>query len=312
MDIGLTGFESLARRQAVVAAAAAADAADPSTSGARLHFGPAALDKFLRLGREHQQVEYRQWFTDHHVPNTAKERRAKMAWIRYQYTTFYETGSTADRPRSGRPRLLRDYHLETAVRFITENHLRTQREYNNTPTFKSILEQARCSADTLWQRLHEYEPLLAKHWKVEYRRRLTPDQVKKRIVQSCRWLRLGVNTNAAGVHEVLVFGHGTVPLPPSPSAKEDELRRAYELDWLLRWAKRIIWMDEKVIYICPTDHEVWGIGPGGTVVEDIRKLRPRPWRIKYISAVNYYLGGVMLVLVSGTWAPDYEPAKVYR
>ncbi|KAG2454139.1 hypothetical protein HYH02_001175 [Chlamydomonas schloesseri] len=257
------------------------------------------------MGSSHYESDYCKWFSETHVPSGEQERRSKIEWLRSRYASFWETGTTSDRPRSGRPRLVEDELLAAAIQYVSENHFRTQAEYNNTAVLKAILEAAECSTDTLWQRMHEYEPALGKHFKIEYRRTLAEDVVKQRVEQSCNWLRQGVNPNAAGV-TFLREGGKSIPIPPSHS-----LRPAYEADWLLSWVKRIIWIDEKVIYLSPEDHNVWGIGPGGMVIEDIRKLRARPLHIKYISAVNYHLGAVKLVLVSGTWAPDYEPTKIY-
>jgi len=171
--------------------------------------------------------------------------------------------------------------------------------------FREILKAYDVSLGTLWRAMKRHTPNLGLHVLVEFKRELTPQQIGDRYDKSHAWSVKGVKPLATGV-TIENKGADTRWHRPPPHNSDE-----YPLDWLTPWAKRVIYVDAKRIYICPHSHKVYGLKGSESIVIPDPRLLDESWVIHYYSAVNYHCGGVLLQFVSGTDGPGYIPEKTY-
>ncbi|GLC55091.1 hypothetical protein PLESTB_000942600 [Pleodorina starrii] len=167
-----------------------------------------------------------------------------------------------------------------------------------TTHFASIKAAHNVSERSIWRSVKVADPKLGKHVLIEYRPPLKSEVKEERVRASELWMRRFTKQ----------------PAPPSPSTDDTPpppvaIPRTPE-DLNTAKLEIFIWVDAKKFYIKPKAHKVWGTrGSDSIVVQDSRARGA--WVVHYYSAVNYKLGAVLIVLVSGTHGKGYKPAKTY-
>lgn len=227
-----------------------------------------------------------------------------------------ETGTVHDAPRSGRKPKLPEDVVEGALGLVIHLQPRTQREMNKHASFQTIFQQYEVTAQTLWRHIREAEPRLGKHVRIEFKMPLTAQLKQERCAAVRRWLR------RAYVKPAPAAGAAASPVttPTAPDTRSNGQESDPEdpppiptapSELSNQFVHRIIWIDAKKFYIKPKSYRVWGLaGTPSTVVHDPRVKGT--WVVHYYAAVNYLIGGVVLVFVSGTKGKGYAPATKYE
>ncbi len=228
--------------------------------------------------------------------------------IRKWWDTFLTTGTVHDGQRTGRHARLPESAVAAALKHVKQRHPYSMQHAESCPVISAILQQYGVTVKTLWERMKDLNPKLSKTLLVEYKHKLTRRELDERIDQCVLWLQLGVKHRAKGV-KVVDFGPGIgkVPLPPPPDSEH------YHGDWLTNRAKSHLFIDEKTVYVSPMRHHVWTVTddtPTSIVIEDPR-IMSQVVVIKYASAVNGKMGGILLKPLSGTRGLGYQHPKTY-
>ena len=305
---------------AIEAAVLATNSAETKRGKAKTNWGPEAAVIYRQL-----QAAAKLGVP---VPVPSKGKGGLAAYIRHWFNKWNLRPSITPPGHPGRPFQLPEAAVALCLGFVKASAaagtpFATQAEANNSCLFKFVLNKFKVTAKTLWDRMHEMEPQLGKTGTVEFKKELSPELCQQRLDTCKAWLGRGINQAVPYVYHCDFLG---IPVPP---IKRDEwyfgMDGPYFLydrdgvplgspaptlfppsDWLTDWAKNIIWVDAKTVYICPKSYKVWTVGRQDLpVVEDLRVLGDS-WCIKYYAAVNFRTGALLLKLVSGTHGAGYE------
>ena len=231
-------------------------------------------------------------------------------FIKKWSTRLCESFDVHDLPTPGRDPKVPTDQLQQAVQYVIDTEPTAQHEMLSHAGFKAIMDKYKVTLGTMWQGMMKVEPGLGRYIRVDFKKDLSPADLSQRVTISCRWTVLGINRSAPGVSKCHLGDDddddGEWLQPPPPKTP------MYKQPWLTDWARCIIFIDAKKVYIVPQSYMVYGIkGTPSRVVEDPRVMS-KAWVIHYYSAVNYHTGGLLLQLVTGTQGPGYTPAKKYQ
>lgn len=266
----------------------------------RHNWGPKAAAFFEQLHQQHVKA--------HPTEPPPPIPEDIPAFCRHWHQRFGDRASVHDDPRPGRPPKVPEEMVALALAAVLAKHPRSMHEMEQDKCFIWIKETYNVAFKTIWRQVCKSEKALGKYRKVEFKMPLSPEHVTARINACLAWLTNGVNPAAAGVKVGGLPEHPSVPIPPPPPPP---LPNYYKEDWLTDWAKRIIYVDAKKIYIHPECFKQWGLrGEPSIVIEDPR-VKKATIVLNYYAAVCYPFGGLLLTFVSGTKGSNYVPVKKY-
>jgi hypothetical protein len=184
-------------------------------------------------------------------------------------------------PHQSKTKFISPQELHICIGEIEAHHSHSIWEAVYRSTYiRALQDRHGITTQTLLRVLKKYEPRLRKCMPGKLKVRLNDGQCQRRLQYVERWLK----------------EEGPVP----------EGQRFGEIERL----KRVIWIDQKIVYIVPKLEKVWcvpetcqeGQGNRRPMCSDLLHHSMNGTRIYYYAAVNWYTGPLLIKLCTGTRA----------